>query len=221
MVSKTSLIANVDRVRRTLPHNVTLAAVTKHRSIPEITELLCAGVTVIAENRIQEAKDKFTHLPSQNEIPHERHFIGHLQTNKVKDAVRLFDCIQSVDSVRLAQKINTEAAATDKVMPVFLQVNGAGDPNKHGLTPDELPSALESVRSLPHLNVRGLMTIMPLYDEPENARPHFRALRALADTHHLAECSMGMSRDYGVAVEEGATLVRLGTILFEGKTQTR
>lgn len=210
-----TLIANLERLRATLPHNVTLVAVTKHRSPQEIVIALNAGISIIAENTIQEAERKFSHLPSRDAIPHERHFIGHLQTNKVNRAVALFDVIQSVDSLRLAEKINAVAAATQQIMPIFLQINISQNPLKHGFNPKELPAVLAAILALPNVKLRGLMTIPHHHPNPEETRPDFRALKNLADQHGLKELSMGMSEDHRIAIEEGSTMVRIGTALFE------
>lgn len=207
-------LANLETIKKSLPSQTTLVAVTKNRSAETITALLKAGITVIAENRIQEAKQKFPYLPDQKTIPHERHLIGHLQTNKTKDAVHLFDMIQSVDSLKLAQKIDEECKKVNKKMPILIQVNIAHDPNKHGIDPDQLSALLPELTTLTNLELRGLMTIPPPSKDPESSRPYFRALKALATKHNLPDCSMGMSDDYQIAIGEGATMVRLGNRLF-------
>jgi PLP dependent protein len=215
-----SLIANLEHIKSTLPPNVQLVVVTKNQSPETITSAIKAGAHIIAENRIQEASRKFPHIPAQSTLPHERHFIGHLQTNKTREAVQLFDMIQSVDSLRLARKINNESEKANKNMPILLQVNIANDTNKYGLTAKELPSVLNAVQSLPHLELRGLMTIVPFHENPEKTRPYFSELRQLAITHNLKELSMGMSHDHTIAIQEGATMVRLGRALFEANNQS-
>lgn len=215
-----SLIANLEHIKSTLPSNVQLVVVTKNQSPETITNALQAGAHIIAENRIQEASKKFPHLPDQSALPHERHFIGHLQTNKAKEAVHLFDMIQSVDSLRLARKISQEATKLNKPMPVLLQVNIAQDPRKYGFPPEKLSTSLKTIQSLPNITVHGLMTIVPFHENPEKTRPYFRELKQLATTHNLKEISMGMSHDHMIAIEEGATMVRLGRALFEANNQS-
>jgi pyridoxal phosphate enzyme (YggS family) len=139
--------------------------------------------------------------------------VGHLQTNKVKTALSLFDIIQSVDSLHLAQEISGRAPQSVRV-PVLLEVNVAGEAAKYGFSPDELSAAAEQVRALPGLEVRGLMTVAPMAGDPQEARPVFRHLRSLSESLDLRDLSMGMSDDFEVAVEEGATIVRVGRAIF-------
>ena len=139
--------------------------------------------------------------------------VGHLQTNKVKTVLSLFDIIQSVDSLHLAQEISRRAPQSVRV-PVLLEVNVAGEAAKYGFSPDELPAAAEQVRALPGLELRGLMTVAPMVADPQETRPVFRRLRSLAESLGLRDLSMGMSDDFEVAVEEGATIVRVGRAIF-------
>lgn len=194
---------------------VRILAATKGRSPAEIRAALEAGIDLIGENIVQEAAAKFPALP-----PVERHFIGHLQTNKVKKALTLFDCVQSVDSWRLALKLEREAAKAGRRLPVLLEVNPAGEAGKFGLPPEETLALAREVTRLEHLSLQGLMALAPYAEDPEAARPHFRTVRRLfeelarlpgAEAHLL---SLGMSHDFEIAVEEGANLVRLGTALF-------
>lgn len=207
---------NVKRIQSELLPGVKLVVVTKNHSAREIEAMLNTGILDIGENRIQEAREKFPFLPT--ETPQgtvTRHLIGHLQTNKAKYAVALFDQIHSVDSVHLAKALEKEAAKLNRTLPILLQVNIANDPNKHGLKAEEVAHTLETIRATcPHLPVEGLMTIVPHEENPEAVRPHFRALRALRDQLGLKELSMGMSQDYRVAMEEGATLIRIGSAIF-------
>lgn len=200
------------------PEGITLVAVTKAVETHRIREGIAAGLTVFGENRVQEAAGKVL------EIGHgvRWHMIGHLQTNKVKRAVELFDLIQSVDSLHLAREIERRASAIGRRIPVLLQVDLAGEETKFGFTPEELLRDLEEVAGCSHIEVSGLMTIPPLSPDPEESRPYFRQLAQLRETI-VARClgdvymdilSMGMSQDYEVAVEEGATMVRIGTALF-------
>ncbi|MEI6128095.1 MAG: YggS family pyridoxal phosphate-dependent enzyme, partial [Pseudomonadota bacterium] len=177
-----------------------------------------AGVTILGENYMQEAREKIEALGKKVSW----HFIGHLQSNKAKYAVELFDLIHSVDSLHLAESINKAAQQQNKIMPVLIQVNISGEESKHGLNPQTVCRLIRNVSALPHLTIRGLMTMPPLSESPEATRPYFTALRKLRDevlaqglnNLCLEELSMGMSSDFEVAIEEGATLVRIGTSLF-------
>ena len=189
---------------------VTLIAVTKGVSPEAIREAVAAGVHDLAENRVQEAQEKRTALAN---LPLDVvwHMIGHLQRNKAKTAIGLFDIIHSVDSLHLADAISRRALTT---VPVFLEVNVAGEPSKYAFSLDDLPQARESVSRIPKLDVRGLMTVAPQSSTPEAARPVFRRLRQAASALGLRDLSMGMSDDFEVAVEEGATHVRIGRAIF-------
>lgn len=181
-----------------------------------------AGARIIGENRVQEAKQKFADL-SENQLFQnvEKHLIGHLQKNKVKDAVRLFDMIQSVDSLDLAMAINRESAKLAKVMPVLLQVNISNDEGKSGFRPVELQAIFEALKDLKHIDVLGLMTITRHYDNLEDTRKDFLAMKKLFEEFNryaLIEnpiLSMGMSEDFELAVECGATMVRVGSKIFQ------
>ncbi len=198
---------NIDRLRARIPAGVTLLAVTKAVPPERIDATIAAGISVFGENKIQEAKAK---IPAVSSRAH-WHFIGHLQTNKAREAVELFELIHSVDSLKLATDLNKCAERAGKTQPILLEVNVAGEASKFGLKPDDLPAALEQINRLPRLQVEGLMTVAPLV---RDARPHFRRLRELRDAHGLRELSMGMSHDFEIAIEEGATILRLGTAIF-------
>lgn len=207
------LVNNLKKIRNILgkvQQEVSLVAVTKNVPAELVNEALELGVQIIGENRVQEAATKFSLL----KYPCEKHMIGHLQTNKVKKALEIFDVIQSVDSLRLAGKISSEVVKLEKTIPIFLEVNISGEEQKYGFTMDEIEESLEKIRKLPNLEIRGLMGMAPYFDDPEKARPYFRRLKKLADKLGLSEISMGMSGDYKVAVEEGATVVRIGRALF-------
>jgi PLP dependent protein len=198
--------------------DVTLVAVTKTRSVDEVRAVVAAGVEDLGENRVQEAEAKYPALSSLDARAR-FHLVGHLQKNKVKKAVALFDCIHSLDSVELGQKIDDTAEELGKVQPVLVQVDLASEPTKFGLPESELLPALENLTELSRLRVDGLMTLPPFEPDPESVRPYFRRLRELgADAfgRGLAgrELSMGMSHDFEVAIEEGATFIRVGTALF-------
>lgn len=194
------------------PEEVTLVAVTKTFPPEAIREAFAAGVRHFGENRVQEAGAKLPSLDDLSPRP-TWHMVGHLQTNKVKTALGLFDIIQSVDSLHLAEAISRRAPHSVRV-PVFLEVNVSGEETKYGFAPDELAESAEAARALLGLDVRGLMTIAPFVDDPETVRPVFRRLRELARELGLRELSMGMTDDFEVAVEEGATVVRVGRAIF-------
>jgi len=190
------------------PAEVTIVAVSKSFPAQAIEEAAAAGIAHIGENRVQEAAAK---IPSLRRLPLTWHMVGHLQTNKAKTALQLFDIIQSMDSLRLAEVLSRHA---ERAIPVLLEVNVAGEASKFGFSPQEVLQAAEAVARLPHLDVRGLTTVAPLVSDPEEVRPVFRELRRLRDALGLAELSMGMTDDFEVAIEEGATLVRIGRAIF-------
>ena len=191
---------------------VTLVAVTKGFTSEAVREGAATGLRHFGENRVQEAQAKLPQLTDISPRP-TWHMVGHLQTNKVKTALGLFDIIHSVDSLHLAEAISRRAPPSVRV-PVLLEVNVAGEPTKYGLAPAELPAQVETIRSLPGLDVRGLMTVAPMTGGDEELRPVFRCLRRLAEPLRLRELSMGMTDDFEVAVEEGATIVRVGRAIF-------
>ena len=196
-------------------HPVTIIAVTKTHPADAVTAALAAGLTAVGENRVQEALPKQEALPG---VPVEWHLIGSLQRNKARQAVNRFALIHSVDSLALAQELDRRAAPGSR-QRVLVQVNCSAEPQKGGVEPDELPALLEAVARLERLELQGLMTMAALTEDLVVQRQAFRCLRELRDAavgrgHRLPELSMGMSGDYLVAVEEGATMVRLGTLLF-------
>jgi len=196
--------------------SVTLLAVSKTHPPETIREAADCGQILFGENKIQEAKAKIPLCPGKCRW----HFIGHLQSNKVRDAVELFGMIQSVESLSLAQEINKRCEQAAKRMPVLLEVNVGGESSKSGYEPEKLLSELKELDNLPRIEIQGLMTVPPWAPEMEKARPHFRKLRQLKERAEavlgapLPHLSMGMSGDFEVAIEEGATLVRIGTALF-------
>jgi pyridoxal phosphate enzyme (YggS family) len=205
-----------ERIKNACKHShrsleeVTLVAVTKKMDTPAIRTAFELGVRHFGENRVQEASPKIAEL-SDERPPITWHMIGHLQTNKARQAVMLFDIIESVDSVRLAVLINEH---TDKKMPVLLQVNLAGEGTKSGFNISHVYQAVEEISRLGNLEIKGLMTIAPLTDNPEEVRPVFRKLREMRDNLKLEHLSMGMTDDFEVAIEEGATMVRIGRAIF-------
>ncbi len=199
-------------------HPVQLMAVTKTHPFSLIEECYDAGITTIGENRVQEASKKFT---SFNSMPYlSKHFIGHLQSNKVNKCLELFDTIDSVDSVKLIKRISNTASHQERTIHVLLEINTSGETQKHGFLPDQLNEIRECF-NIPNINIEGLMTVGPLTTDKEKIRNSFIQLRELKDTMNqpgLNELSMGMSGDYEIAAEEGSTMVRLGTALFGART---
>ena len=195
-------------------HPVQLMAVTKTRPFSLIEKCYDAGITVIGENRIQEASRKFTPF---NSMPHlSKRFIGHLQSNKVNKCLKLFDTIDSVDSIKLLKRISNTASHQERKIHVLLEINTSGETQKHGFLPDQLDEIRECFK-IPNIKIEGLMTVGPLTTDKKKIRNSFIQLRELKDRINqpgLNELSMGMSGDYEIAVEEGSTMVRLGTALF-------
>ncbi|MDI6857586.1 MAG: YggS family pyridoxal phosphate-dependent enzyme [Dehalococcoidia bacterium] len=202
------------------PDEVTVVGVTKGFPVSAVVAAYEAGLRDLGENRVQEAATKFEAAAAlgaragleQSLVERPRwHMVGHLQSNKVKTALRVFDIIHSVDSLRLAELVSREARAP---VPVLFEVNVAGEESKFGLAPDDAPGVLARARALPNIDVLGLMTVAPITDDPERVRPVFRRLRELARSLGLLHLSMGMTDDFEVAIEEGATMVRIGRAIF-------
>src|ERR1700730_4401827 len=192
------------------PDDVLVIAVSKTVEIERIKPSIEAGVKALGENRVQEAKEKVAALGR----PVPWHLIGSLQTNKARDAVQLFDWIHSVDREELARELDRRAHQSGRSVKVLGQVNVGEEPQKGGVQPSELKSLLDAMAGLRNLNVRGLMCIPPAVETAEASRPWFKRLRDLRDAAGLEHCSMGMSGDFEVAIEEGATMVRVGTAIF-------
>jgi pyridoxal phosphate enzyme (YggS family) len=214
----TPISVNVKAILAELPPGVELVAAAKTRTAAEVLEAIEAGVKIIGENYVQEAAGVFTAVGRRARW----HFIGHLQTNKVKKAVGLFDLVETVDSIALGREIDKRSAAAGNTMDVLVEVNSGREPQKAGVLPEEAEPLVRSLAALPHLRVLGLMTMGPFEGDPEDSRPYFKEtrrvweeLRALAvpgaEMRHL---SMGMTNSWRVAVEEGATMVRIGTAIF-------
>jgi pyridoxal phosphate enzyme (YggS family) len=200
------------------PSRVRLMGVTKTVDDERILESIRAGIDIVGENYVQEAKRKIEKMGRS--VPW--HLIGHLQTNKAKYAVKLFDMVHSVDRISLAQELNRRAGLINASIDILIEVNVSGEGSKSGVDPEQAIGLVREVAQLPNLGIKGLMTMAPWFDDQEEARPYFRRLRELKDAIAAAdipgvemkELSMGMSGDYEVAVEEGATIVRIGTKIF-------
>lgn len=205
------------------PYKPQIVAVTKYFDKSMIVEYYNAGLRNFGENRVQIALEKISKLPDEVKKSSKFHLIGHLQTNKVKDAVGVFELIHSVDSVKLAEAISKEAEKKGIVQKILLQVNNANEESKFGFSPDDLRANMAHLLKIPFLKIEGLMNIAPLSQDENYLRKLFcniRNLRDIIELEHevkLKDLSMGMSNDYRIAVEEGATIIRLGRILFENK----
>ena len=215
-----SIAANLDAVRARIraaaeragrdPAGITLVAAVKGVEAPRLKQALDAGLTDCGENIVQDAEARFSEL-GPNAAAARWHFIGHLQSNKVGAALRLFDILQSVDSERLAEQISRRAEVPVRIL---LEVNVALETSKYGFRPDEVAGAIATISRLPNLQLEGLMTVAPAVADAERVRPVFRTLRELAHVGGLTVLSMGMTNDFEVAIEEGATLVRVGRAIF-------
>jgi pyridoxal phosphate enzyme (YggS family) len=220
------LAANLEHLRRRIaaacaragrdPASVTLLAVSKGQPPEVVRAAADLGLTLFGENKVQEAKAKIPLCPGRLRW----HLVGHLQSNKARDAVHWFEMIQSLDSLALAAELQKQAEKAAKTVPVLLEVNVAGEATKFGYRPEQLLAELRELNAFPRLEIQGLMTLAPWTPDPEKVRPVFRRLRELkAECEQrlgapLGHLSMGMSGDFEVAIEEGATLVRIGTALF-------
>jgi PLP dependent protein len=221
-----SIAENIDAIRARVteasdragrePEAVQLMAVSKTQSVDAIREAVDAGLTLFGENKIQEAKLKIAQCPQSARW----HFIGHVQTNKARDAVRHFEMLHGVDSLRLAEELNKRATTEAREVKYLLEINVAGESSKYGYSPAAVLDDIERLAELPRLELHGLMTVPPFSSDPERSRPFFRRLAELKDACEqklgvpLGELSMGMSGDFEIAIEEGATIVRVGTAIF-------
>lgn len=203
------------------PSEVRLVAVSKTKPVQAVQEALAAGQTLFGENYIQESQTKIPQVGPHIGTAPIWHLIGHLQSNKARLAVQLFDVIQTVDRLKIAEALSRHAKEQGRTLGVLLQVNVGQEPQKSGCTENDAPALAQAVAQLPNLKLMGLMTMPPFFDDPERARPHFAALRDLAQrlardlpAGSMNELSMGMSGDFEAAIAEGATLVRVGTAIF-------
>ena len=205
------------------PKEIKLLGAAKSQSIDAIRAAIAAGVRLIGENYVQEAKEKKQRIAATAEW----HMIGHLQRNKAKIAIELFDVIESLDNLALARELDKEAHKREKTVRVFVEVNLSGEESKSGVAKAQVVSLFEAVATLTNVRVEGLMSVPPFRDNPNDVRPFFRELRELREkvtelrlpNVELKELSMGMTHDYTVAIEEGATIVRIGTALFGPRSQ--
>ena len=205
------------------PESITLVAVSKTVSTDNVQKAIEAGATILGENYVQEARDKIADLA---DAPVSWNFIGHLQSNKAKYAVKLFDLIHSVDSLKLARELNKQAQKNGKIQQILVQVNISQEETKSGISVDETMNLVNDISRLENLSIRGLMTMPPFFNQPEKVRPFFAALRDLRDQIQqtsppnvsMDELSMGMTGDFEVAIEQGATMVRVGTAIFGERT---
>ncbi len=223
-----SIVKNIESLRKTLakaatqagrdPGDITLMAVTKNHSKDSVLQASAAGITCFGENKVQEARVKYNELPEADIL----HLIGHLQSNKAAKAVEIFNWIDSVDSIKLLQKINNSAEKLDKIIQILFEVNGSGESAKFGFASEsDLFSAIEMSRCLSNIRVRGLMTMGPLSADEKSVRKVFASLKTTFDKAkvrfndlQIDILSMGMSGDWVIAVEEGSTLIRVGTTIF-------
>jgi pyridoxal phosphate enzyme (YggS family) len=213
-----SIKENVAQILAELPPGVELVAAAKAKTAADILEAAEAGVRIIGENYVQEAAAKFA-LVGRRVI---WHFIGHLQTNKAKKAVEIFDMIETVDSADLAREIDKRARAAGKVMPVLVEINSGEEEQKFGVSPGEAAELIRQAATLPNIKIEGLMTMGPFEGDPEDSRPYFKTTKRLFDEIQglglagveMRYLSMGMTNSYRVAIEEGANMVRIGTRIF-------
>ena len=218
------ITAAARRVNRD-PSSIKLVTVTKTVSIEGIREALAAGAAIFGENRVQEAKEKIEQLGQTASW----HLIGHLQTNKAKYAVKLFDLIHSVDNLELAAELDKQAAKMGKIQDVLVEVNIAGEAAKAGVAIDDAINLVKQAAKFRNIRIKGLMTMPPFSDNPEDSRPYFKKLKQLSAMiaaenipgASMTELSMGMSNDFEIAIEEGATLVRVGTSIFGERNSGR
>lgn len=224
-----NIVANLTNIKENIkkaaesanrrPSDITLVCVTKQVPVEFIKEAVNAGITVIGENRVEEARAKWGKLPEGIQW----HMVGHLQTRKVKEAVNMFSLIHSVDSVRLAEEIDKRSHTAGKIQDILIEVNVSGEESKYGFKPSEVIPAVKKMNKFPNIRIMGLMTMAPFVDDPEFTRPVFKGVIRLKDeiiSHNIPNVqmkyfSMGMTQDYMAAIEEGANMVRIGTAIFK------
>ncbi len=201
-----------------IPSNVLLVAAVKGRTVAEIEEAIGAGIRVVGENYLQETQEVFPKIGQKVEW----HFIGQIQQRKVKKIVEMFNIIEAVDSLQTASEINKYCAILGKKMPILIEVNSGREPQKSGVMPEDVEQIIEQISALPNIKVEGLMTMGPIFDNPEEIRPHFKLTKEIfekvrkirLENVEMKYLSMGMSDSYRIAIEEGANIVRIGTLIF-------
>ena len=221
IVYEEHILESVHRILGSIPSNVTLQAAAKERTLAEVEVAIRAGITQIGYNYLQEAIPIIAAIGGRASW----HMIGHLQRNKAKLAVQYFDMIETVDSLRLAQALERHCSDANKCMPVLVEINSGREANKTGVMPEDVEALVQQVSALEHLHVEGLMTMGPRFGNPEDSRPYFRTTREAFDrlasknlrNVTMSYLSMGMSNSYRIAIEEGANIIRLGTLLFGGR----
>lgn len=209
---------NITDIQHSLPSGVLLVAAAKTRLPDEVKTAINAGIKILGYNYVQEAERMYQIIGNTVQW----HMIGHLQRNKVKKAVKLFDMIETIDSVELAEAVNNQCVSENKIMPVLIEINSGKESNKTGVLPENVERLIMQINGLSNLRIQGLMTMGPRFGNPENARPYFKATKSAFDrikrihipNVEMRYLSMGMSNSYKIAIEEGANIIRIGTILF-------
>ena len=213
-----SIENNIKKIKQELPANIELVAATKTRSVDEINQAIESKIKIIGENYVQEAEEKYNKLKGKVKL----HCIGHLQKNKVKKAVEIFDMIQTVDSTKIAEEINKRCNNLNKTMPILIEINSGKEPNKNGVMPEDTINLIKDISKLENIKIKGLMTMAPYFEDAEKDRPYFKLTKTLFDkikklnipNVDMEILSMGMSHSYKIAIEEGANMVRVGSKLF-------
>ena len=209
---------NVKKILQEIPKGVEIVAAAKTRTPEEILKAIQAGISIIGENYVQEAEKAFKLIGNRSKW----HMIGHLQTNKVKKAIKIFDMIETVDSVKIAKLIDKECVKIGKIMPILIEINSAEEPQKAGVLPKDTIQLIKQISQLKNIKIQGLMTMGPFVEDPEELRPYFKITKELFDEIKnmnfpevdMKYLSMGMSDSYKIAIEEGANIVRIGTKIF-------
>ena len=217
-MQQNSINESVTEIRNSLPAGVILVAAAKTRSSEEVQAAIDAGIEILGYNYLQEAERIYQIIGNTVKW----HMIGHLQRNKVKIAVNLFDMIETIDTIKLAKEVNKRCAEINKIMPVLIEINSGKELNKTGVLPEDVDELIKQISSFPNIHVQGLMTMGPLFGNPEDARPYFkttklafdRLIKAGIPNVEMRYLSMGMSNSYKIAIEEGANIIRVGTKLF-------
>ena len=217
-MNKDNIMVTIKNLLDSMPSHVSVEAAAKTRSVEEVTAAIHAGISILGYNYVQEAES----IKAQINADVRWHMIGHLQKNKVKKAVKIFDVIETLDSVELALLLERECEKINKRIDVFVEINSGEEARKTGVAPQKVESLVKSVHELRHVRIKGLMTMGPWTDDPEELRPYFRQTKEIFDVLRTSKISniemkylsMGMSSSYKVAIEEGANIVRLGTVLF-------